>query len=182
MKLKLPKSSTPILLLALGMVVAYALFVYLPLSRSIASAQDSLQLKRSLVLQEASLVAQIERYENELADVQQYTQRWQEVPNPNFHLSQMLGEISQQAKLSGADALRLEPGQLTMMETMQRIPVRLGCTGTFQEIHDLVSRIEELPHQIWVQQIELAPKDDLQKLLNCEIEFEAFIVSAKNSH
>jgi len=182
MKLKLPKSSTPILLVGLGLLVTYVLLVYFPLSRSIAAAHDSLELKRSMVSQEGSLLAQIERHAQELEDVQEYTQAWEKVPNANFFLSQMLGEISQHAKQAGTDSLRLEPGQAVEMQAVQRIPVRLGCSGTFQEIHDLIGRIESLPHKIWLRRIELAPKGDDQHDLTCEMEFEAFIVSVKNSH
>lgn len=182
MKLKLPKSSTPILLLGLGLIVAFVMLVYMPLSRSIAAARDSLELKRSLVSQEGSLLAQIERHANELEDVTTYIKSWEEVPNANFYLSQMLGEISQHAKQAGTDALRLEPGQAVEMQAVQRIPVRLGCSGTFQEIHGLIGRMEKLPYKIWLRQIELAPKSDQQHDLTCEMEFEAFIVSVKNSH
>ncbi|WDI42483.1 type 4a pilus biogenesis protein PilO [Bremerella sp. P1] len=182
MKLQLPKSSTPILLVCLGLLVTFVMLVYLPLSRSIAAAHDSLELKQSLVSQEGSLLAQIERHAQELEDVKNYTQSWEEVPNANFYLSQMLGEISQHAKQAGTDALRLEPGQATEMQAVQRIPVRLGCTGTFQEIHDLIGRIENLPYKIWLRRVELAPKSDQQRDLTCEMEFEAFIVSVKNSH
>jgi len=182
MKLKLPKSSTPILLAGLGLIVVFVMLVYMPLSRSIAAAHDSLELKQSLVSQEESLLAQVERQKRELEAVKQYTQRWEAVPNANYHLSQMLGEISQHAKQAGTDALRLEPGQVTELQAVQRVPVRLGCSGTFQEIHSLVGRIENLPYKIWLHRIELAPKSDQQRDLTCEIEFEAFIVSVKNSH
>ncbi len=182
MKLTLPKTSTPIFIAGLGVIVAFAMLVYLPLSRSIAAARDSLELKRSMVSQEGSLLAQIERHAQEKQDVQAYTKKWDEVPNANFYLSQMLGEISQHAKQAGTDALRLEPGQAIEMRAVQRIPVRLGCTGTFQEIHDLIARIEGLPYQISLSQIELAPRNEDQRDLTCEMEFEAFIVSVRNSH
>lgn len=182
MKLNLTKSSTSVLLVILGLVATFVMLVYLPINRSIAAAHDTLQLKQSLVAQEESLLAQIERHAQELKDVEAYTQSWEAVPNANFYLSQLLGEISQEAKQAGTDALRLEPGQAVEMQAVQRIPVRLGCSGTFQEIHDLVSRIENLPYKIWLRQIELAPKSDRERDLTCELEFEAFIVSVKNSH
>ncbi|MBA2114975.1 type 4a pilus biogenesis protein PilO [Bremerella alba] len=182
MKFQLSKNSTPILLAGLGLLVAFAMLVYLPLSRSIAAAHDSLELKQSLVDQEDSLLAQLERHDQELGDVNAYTQAWEEVPNANFYLSQMLGEISQHAKQAGTDALRLEPGQSTDMQAVQRIPVRLGCTGTFQEIHELIGRIEQLPYKIWLRRVELAPRNEQLRDLACEMEFEAFIVSVKNSH
>ncbi|QDU75067.1 Pilus assembly protein, PilO [Bremerella volcania] len=182
MKLKLPKSSTPLLLVGLGLLVSFVMLVYVPLSRSIAAAHDSLKLKQSLVSQEASLLAQIELHHQEMEDLKAYTKQWEEVPSANYHLSQVLGEISQHAKQAGTDALRLEPGQVTEMEAVQRIPVRLGCSGNFQEIHDLIGRIETLPYKIWLRQIELAPKSDQKHDLTCEMEFEAFIVSVKNSH
>ncbi|MFN3151615.1 type 4a pilus biogenesis protein PilO [Bremerella sp.] len=182
MKLKLPKSSTPILLVGLGLVVVFVMLVYMPLSRSIAAAHDSLELKRSLVSQEGSLLAQIERHAQELEDVKEYTEAWEEVPNANYFLSQLLGEISQHAKQAGTDALRLEPGQTIEMQAVHRIPVRLGCTGTFQEIHDLIGRIEDLPYKIWLRRVELAPKGNQSRDLTCEMEFEAFIVLVKNSH
>ncbi|PQO25989.1 hypothetical protein C5Y96_21295 [Blastopirellula marina] len=182
MKLDLTKSSTSILLVILGLLATFVMLVYLPLNRSIAAAHDALELKQSLVSQEESLLAQIQRHAQELEDVKAYTKDWEEVPNANFYLSQLLGEISQHAKQAGTDALRLEPGQVIEMQAVQRIPVRLGCSGTFQEIHDLVGRIESLPYKIWLRQIELAPKSEQQRDLTCEMEFEAFIVSVKNSH
>lgn len=182
MKWNLTKSSTSILLVILGLLATFVMLVYVPLNRSIAAAHDALELKQSLVSQEEILLAQIQRHAQELKDVQAYTQSWEAVPNANFYLSQLLGEISQHAKQAGTDALRLEPGQPVDMQAVQRIPVRLGCSGTFQEIHDLIARIESLPHKIALRQIQLAPKSDHLRDLTCELEFEAFIVSVKNSH
>lgn len=182
MKFQLPKSTTPILLVGLGLLVTFVLLVYFPLSRSIAAAHDSLELKQSLVDQEDSLLAQLELHDQELEEVQAYTKAWAEIPNANFHLSQMLGEISKHAKQAGTDALRLEPGQAIDMQALQRVPVRLGCSGTFQEIHNLIGQIEKLPYKIWIRRVELAPKSDQHRDLTCEMEFEAFIVSVKNSH
>ncbi|GAA4422574.1 type 4a pilus biogenesis protein PilO [Bremerella cremea] len=180
--MKMPKSSTPWLVAGLCLVAAFAVLVYLPISRSISAKRDALNLKLSLVGQEQSLLAQIDKYQAEVEEVQAFSSTWPEVTNVNFELSQLLGEVSTQAKQSGADSLRLEPGQIESLQALQRIPVRLGCKGTFQEIHDLIRRIETMPQQIWVERIELAPSDDTNHELSCEVEFEAFMVSVKNSH
>lgn len=170
------------LLLGLGLVVAFVLLVCLPLQRQTAVARDSLALKQSIVAQEGSLKAQIIQHESELAELHSFTAHWPEVENANFELSRLLGEISQQAKLAGAESLRLEPGPLVSMKSLDRSVVRLGCRGTFQEIHHLLRQLESLPDQLWVHRIELAPQGADSHELSCEIEFETFTVSAKNSH
>ena len=179
---KLPKSSTPLIALGLGLAVAFILLVIVPLNRSITAAENSLQLKQSLVSQEQSLQNQLAKYEAETAELEDYTKAFAEVPNVNLHLSQLLGQVSKQAKEAGAQSLRLEPGQVKQMRSLQCIPVQLGCQGTFQEIHDLIRRLEKLPNEIWIERVELAPTSEGDRLLSCELEFEAFMVSVKNSH
>lgn len=182
MKLPLPKSSTPLVLLGLGLVIAFVMLVYLPLHRSIAAAQHELSSQQATLHQEDVLLAQIEAHQAEGREIDRVTSEWGEVANPNLHLSQLLGKISQEARKAGTDALRLEPGQVQTMQAVQRIPVQLGCRGTFQEIHTLVSQMEALPYKLWLERIELAPGNEERHELTCEMDFAAFIVPVKDSH
>lgn len=179
---KLPKSSTPLIALGLGLIVAFVLLVLVPLNRSITAAENSLALKQSLVDQEQSLQEQLAKYDAEMAELDGYTKPFAEIPNVNLHLSRLLGQVSKQAQEAGTQSLHLEPGQEKEMKSLQCIPVQLGCQGTFQEIHDLLRRLETLPNEIWIERIELAPTSEGDRLLSCELEFEAFMVSVKNSH
>lgn len=182
MKLALPKSSTPWVLLGLALVIAFVMLVYLPLHRSIAAAQDELASQQATLHQEDTLLAQIEAYQAESREIDKVTSQWAAVTNPNLHLSQLLGKISQEARRAGTDALRLEPSPVQTMQAIQRVPVQLGCRGTFQEIHTLICQMEALPYEIWLERIELAPGNDQRHELNCEMDFAAFIVPVKDSH
>lgn len=182
MKMKLPNKSTPMLLLGLAMTIAYVMLAYLPLGRYISATRDALASQQAAVAQEAALLAQIETYETECHEIEEFTASWPEVSDPNLHLSQLLGKISLEAKRGGVDGLRLEPGQLQEMNAIQRIPVRLGCRGSFQEIHALIKQMESLPNKMWIERLELAAHDEDKNELACEMDFEAFVVSAKNSH
>ena len=182
MKMKLPNKTTPMLLMGLALTIAYVMLAYLPLAGYISATRDALASQQAAVAQEAALLAQIEAYQTECREIEQYTASWPEVRDPNLHLSQLLGKISLEAKQAGADGLRLEPGQIQEMNAIQRIPVRLGCRGSFQEIHALIKQIEALPHKMWIDRLELAVHDEDKNELTCEMDFEAFVVSAKNSH
>lgn len=182
MKLILPNKTTPMLLLGLALTVAYLMLAFLPLGRHISATRDALASQQAAVAQEETLLAQIEAYEKECREIEQYTTSWPEVSDPNLHLSQLLGKISLEARKVGADGLRLEPGQLQKMNAIQRIQVRLGCRGSFQEIHALIMQMEALPHKLWIERLELAAHDEDTNELTCEMDFEAFVVSAKNSH
>ena len=182
MKMKLPNKTTPMLLLGLGLTVAYVMLAFLPLGRHISATRDALASQQAAVAQEAALLAQIEAYQTECREVANYTTSWPEINDPNLNLSQLLGKISLEAKKVGADALRLEPGPLQAMSSVQRIPVRLGCRGTFQEIHTLIQQMEALPDKLWIERLELAPHDEDKNELTCEMDFETFVVSANNSH
>lgn len=182
MKISLPKSSTPLVLLGLALVVAFVLLVYLPLQRAIAETRNEIAKQQASLHQDETLLAQIEAHQAESREIDNVIASWPQVANPNLHLSQMLGKISQEARQAGADALRLEPGQLQAMQATHRIPVTLGCRGTFQEIHQLICQIETLPCKLWIERVELAPVDDQKHELTCEMDFAAFIVPVKDSH
>lgn len=182
MKLSLTNNSTTLTAVAFALAAAFVLLVFIPLGRAISAANRSLELKRSIILQEKSLLAQIELHQDEMEEVHKYTSRWSEAPNPNFHLSQLLGEISHLAKEAGTDALRLEPRPIVSMQSLHRIPVQVGLRGTFQEIHQFLQKLESLPHQLWLHRIELAPGNEDRQELTCTMEFEAFIASVRNSH
>lgn len=182
MKLSLTRNSTTLTTLAMSLAAAFVFLMFVPLQRAISAAHGSLELKRSLLAQEESLLAQLQIQEKEMEEVRNHTAHWAEVPNPNFHLSQLLGEISQLAKQAGAEALRLEPGPIVAMKSLHRVPVRVGCRGTFQEIHQFLRDIESLPCQLWLHRIELVPGDKDRRELTCTMEFEAFMVSVKDSH
>ncbi|RCS42095.1 hypothetical protein DTL42_19900 [Bremerella cremea] len=182
MKWSLPKTSTPFVLLGLAFVVAFVLLVYFPLQRVIKTAQNELATLQATLHQEDTLLAQIEAHRAESREIDNVIAAWPQVANPNLHLSQMLGKISREARQVGADALRLEPGQSQAMQAVHRIPVQLGCRGTFQEIHQLICQIDTLPYQLWIERVELAPADDQKHELTCEMDFTAFIVPVKDSH
>ncbi len=182
MKLALPKSSTPLVVLGLALLVAFVMLVYLPLHRSIVAAQEELASQQATLHQENTLLAQIEAHQREAQEIEKVASQWEKVANPNLHLSQLLGKISQEARQAGTDALRLEPGPVQTMQALQRVPVELGCRGTFQEIHTLICQMESLPYKLWLERIELAPGDEEKHELNCEMDFAAFIVPVKDSH
>lgn len=182
MKLSLPKSSTPLVVACLGLLVAFVMLVYLPLHRSIVAAEEELASQQATLYQEETLLAQIEAHKTECREIEKVTSKWGEVTNSNLHLSQLLGKVSREARQAGTDALRLDPGQVQTMQAVERIPVQLGCRGTFQEIHTLICQIEALPYKLWLERIELAPSDQQKHELNCEMEFAAFIVPVKDSH
>jgi len=175
------KSSISLAGMIIAMVAGYVLLVFMPLRSQIAAAKSRLDEKRMFVAKEASLQAELAKSQTEQQAIGEHTQSWPEIDNPNVHLSQILGDVSRHAKQLGLDALRLEPAQSTKLNLVHRIPVQLGCRGSFMEIHDLIRRIEEMPYEIWIHRIELAPHRDDSGELTCEMEFEAFAASTADS-
>ena len=93
----------------------------------------------------------------------------------------LFGQISILADQAGTDNLSLDPLQEVQMESAKRYPLALGCHGTYHEIQDFVYRIEQLPYEIWIEDIKLTPLANREDRLQCEITLKFFIASNGNS-
>jgi len=175
------KSSVSIAGIIVAMIAGYVLLVFMPLRSQISATQSRLEEKKEFVARESSLREELARYQKEQQSIAEHIESWPEIENPNVHLSQILGEVSRNAKQLGLDSLRLEPAQSTKLNLVHRIPVQLGCRGSFLEIHEMIRRIELMHYKIWIHRIELAPHRDDSGELTCELDFEAFAASAADS-
>jgi len=159
----------------------FVLLVYLPLHKAIGSEKKRLAQKQAEIGRQSQLFEELEAIRAETEQIESFTATWRTVVAPNLHLSLMLGNISRRAQQTGTTALRLEPGEVTQMEATKRVPIKLGCRGSFGEVHRLICELEAMPHQIWIHRIELAPTPNQQQELTCEIDLEAFVACNTNS-
>ena len=156
-------------------VVCYALFFFLPVQRKINAAQRELQEKQLHIVQASNLQLPMQQSQVQLRHVETYTTRLEErLPSTTADFLKTFSRISEQAKLAGVVVRRFDPLPATKMKSLQQANLEITLEGTFPQLMDFLSRVEELPHVIWASNVSLGKIEGPGGLLLSEITLTIF--------
>ncbi|PHS16986.1 MAG: hypothetical protein COA78_03330 [Blastopirellula sp.] len=177
------KSKSQVLFLGILSVagVVYVLFFLAPWQRSISQLQADVISKQTEIAGVQDLELRLMQLEKETVRLNTYLENWQVDSLLNQQAAKLFGQISILADQAGTDNLSLDPLQEVQMESAKSYPLALGCQGTYHEIQDFIYRIEQLPYEIWIEDIKLTPLANRDNRLQCEITLKFFIASNGNS-
>ena len=162
--------------------VVYVLFFLAPWQQSISQLQAELIQKQTEITGVQNLELELMQLEQDQVRFKKYLGNWQAGSAQNQQAGVLFGQISNLADLAGTVKLSLDPLQEIQMSSTKSYPLALGCQGTYHEIQDFVYRIEELPYEIWIEDIKLTPLANQDNRLQCEMTLKFFIVSNGNSN
>ena len=77
----------------------------------------------------------------------------------------MLGRIHQEADAAGVRITRFDPQAPVVYEKLRRVPVVVGCTGSFSQIYEFIRKLETMPTSVWVGALRM--EKDVKKYEEC---------------
>jgi Tfp pilus assembly protein PilO len=147
-----PKQGTwmvtvPVAALAAG----YVYFFFLPNQKAIDAMQRDYAARQAAVVDAESLVPAIEAATTALEETRKTSTAWKDSAPSEEQLNELFGGITGLAKVAGTTPSRFEPQAVVVDETLQRVPVVLGCSGQFSQTMQFLRDLENLPQTIWVE-------------------------------
>jgi Tfp pilus assembly protein PilO len=147
---------TWILLGALAaLAFGYFALVFLPARKALAQMREDIRLKQEHVTGAASLPAIVATVGQELAESRQYVGAVQESSPRTARLSALFGKLYELARRAGVTPVRFEPQPAQPFETLDRVSISFGLTGSYPQLHEFLRSLEELPMPLWVDAIEI---------------------------
>lgn len=155
--------------------VAFVALVYLPTRQKINDLREQAIEKEDFVQQTDSMAAVFAATTDSLNQAKQYVDHWQIHSPDRAGLYKLFSRINELAKQSGTVTTRFDPKPVIKYDTLQRIPLELGCTGDFEQIYRFLAELEKLPQEIWIEQADLRKEGGLEGDVSCEIRLAIFI-------
>ena len=163
-------------------VVGYAFFVFLPTQRSISALQSELETHQSYIAQQQLATATLASLEEELRETREFTHQWREHAPDLRRRSPLNATVAKCAANAGVDIVQLNPQAPETLAHLARVPISLTCEGKFEQIFDFLGELEQLPHVIWVEDMQLAKLDDVSDSIRCELDLVVFADKRENSN
>jgi Tfp pilus assembly protein PilO len=157
-----------------GGVLAYVFLIFLPGRRATAALRLELDQKRQYVLLHAGTASKIAAAEDELKRANQFIQAWHNTAPTEARIAQVFGEITRHADAAAVQIVRFEPLAVEKLAHLHRIPVSMAYEGSFEQIFAFLAKLETLPTDFWVVDLELAPVTAGSPSLRCELTLAFF--------
>lgn len=134
--------------------VLYVVLVIIPGQRTIARLRSKLIERRQHVMQSQHLLAPLHRAEAQRDELRAVSRRWQTEAPKTAEVSRYLGSVTLQAAAAGVTLQRVDPKEAVDLRTLHRRTVELKIAGSFAAVFDFVRRLEALPGDVWIDQID----------------------------
>jgi Tfp pilus assembly protein PilO len=176
------RQNTWILTLSLAAVAsAYLVLVWLPRHRAIKEMCQEVETKRAFVAQATGVSAALLSVQRELDKAQSAVTRWEKAAPGKRDISGLYGKINALAKDARLVIGRFDPQPFVVHEELHEIPITMGCSGRFAQIHEFLRAIERLPATIWVESMRLEKTSTTAKDVQCELNLVVFSNNPQSS-
>lgn len=174
MKTNITHSSWIITVPVAALAAGYVFFFFLPGKKEADRLSKELSANRDYVVQSASTAAAIVATQKDLADTLAHNRSWSQTIPKQDGLADLFGKISALAEASGNTTTRFDPEPPVAMDKLSRVPVAVGCTGTFSQIADFLQSLESLPEPIWVDTLEIERVSKDGGAVDCQVNMMIF--------
>ena len=164
-----------------GLAVAYVFLVFQPGRKAIDRLSDELVAEQDFIALAEAVGPAIQTIRQQLRETLAYnTARAESIPE-QAELTSLFGRIHALAKASGAITTRFDPEPPLPLDRLRRIPVVIGCTGSFAQISRFLSDLECLPQIVWIDGIKIESFAQEGQNVKCELNVLVFADNLDNS-
>jgi Tfp pilus assembly protein PilO len=163
-----------ITILAGGVAAAYALLVFVPGQRSIASMRKQIRDRQMQINRSETLVQPIRELEQQVATAQQMTAAWQRRAPDARHPAPLFAEVIRHANEAGAEVMNFAPQPEQPLETIGRIPVAMQAEGSYRSLHQLLTQLEGMRGLVWIDEVHFQPREKGGDRLSCTLKLIIF--------
>jgi len=181
MKSRIDRGTGIVILCAVAGAAAYGALVCLPQQRAIRQMAEELRTKRDYVARMGNLAPTIQATQQELEKAHAYNAAWlEQAPNAK-QLATLHGQISALAKAAGTTTTRFDPEPIVACGQIRKIPLTVGCRGSYAQVHKFLSDLEGLPEAVWVNRIGLEVLPQEGENIQAELRLVVFTDNPDNS-
>jgi Tfp pilus assembly protein PilO len=160
--------------MAAGAVI-YVVAIFIPMQKRISRTRREVLDLQDHVLQSNLLTVPIQNAQQRMQAVESFMHRHDSMlPRTRGDLQRTFGRISEQAKLAGVAVRRFDPKGTTELHSLRQAHLDVSLEGTFPQVMDFLSRLEELPHVIWVTNVNLGKVEGTEQTLLAELSLTIF--------
>jgi len=154
--------------------VAYVLFVFVPMRRSIEGVRQQIEERRQEIMEAHNLTATLAESKLQLAAARIVSHDWRSHAPRQAQLISHYASLTQQAHEAGVAIDRLDPLPATELNLLTRQNVAMQFHAPFAAVFDLVRRLESLPGTLWIRDLRLHASDDSSATLRGELTLTIF--------
>lgn len=155
--------------------VAYVIFIFLPVQRSIRELSAELQQKRQELVQAQSLARPIAHAKQRLAETREVCLQWQAgAPTPS-NLAIHFASLTRHAEESGVVMERFDPQLAAQMQVLSQHNVNLQFHGEFPAVFEFLTRLEKSPATIWFRRLQVTQAQPGDSTLQAELTLTIFV-------
>lgn len=152
----------------------YLLLVALPSRRAIAEIRREIGKKRDFLAQSAATAEILAATEKRLQKTQAFIEAWNRHSPSRAQQAVLHGQISQLARAAGVTTSRFDPDPTEAGALICKMPVLLGCHGSFAQVCSLLTALENDAAEIWIESVNIENKDKDTERVECEIKLMVF--------
>ena len=155
--------------------VAYVVFIFLPLQKSIRQLSSDLQEKRQQVVQAQGLTRPITQAKQRLVDTRNVCLQWKEAAPSPGELAAHFASLTQQAQDAGIAIERFDPQLAAELHILSQHNVTMQIRGEFAHVFDFLGRLERLPAAVWFRDVRLTMNEQPSQTLQGELTLTIFV-------
>jgi Tfp pilus assembly protein PilO len=181
MKRQIPKTASGkprtwlITALLAAVSIAYVIFIFLPVQRSIRELSAELQQKRQELVQAQSLSRPIVHAQQRLAETREVCLQWQAgAPTPS-DLAIHFASLTKHAEDAGVVMERFDPQLAAQMQVLSQHNITLQFHGEFPGVFEFLTRLEKLPAAIWFRSLQVSQAQPNDATLQAELTLTIFV-------
>ena len=167
--------------LVVGIAVAYVTLVLIPGQRKIRQLADDVEAHQAFVAQSQAITPALAVTQQEIQRAEQYRTVWEQASPHGPNLAGLFGQINGLAKSSGVVTTRFAPQDPVVLAKLRRVPLLIGCTGSFPQIARFVQSLERLPTTVWIEDLKLEKSEKTGENVQCELSLAIFAVNSEDS-
>lgn len=155
-------------------LVAYLFVVFFPGMREIRELRAEAAVHEQAAADARRQAGLLPGIEAEIAETSSYVRKWRGTDDDPRHVSQALGDIANLISRSGATTTSFRPEAKTSFAALDRLPLILGCRGTYRQVQSLLSSLERQPQRLWIEEVQIERAAGTDGTLACEIRLALF--------
>jgi Tfp pilus assembly protein PilO len=164
-----------------AVAAAYVVFFFLPGRRAIAELRQQARAKQDFVAEADRLQQTLRDGKQEMEKTQAYVAACRRRIPDEKELGTVFGRIHQVADAAGIRITRFDPQPPVVYETLRRVPVLVGCSGSFAQMYEFLRNLEALPTSLWVGSLKAEKDGRNAKNVQCEVGLAIFAGNSGHS-
>jgi Tfp pilus assembly protein PilO len=170
MKLPGRKSRSMIVTVVLAVAsIGYVFFVFLPGQKAIGQWRRELTTKQQYIIDSDRLSHAMQQVHSDFQAAERYSAKWREAAPGEPELAALLGRLTTEAAQAEVAIVRLDRRELLRLETIWHVPVVLECRGRFDQVFELVRRLEAMPQELWITELKLTRSSEDAQTVHAEL-------------